>query len=197
MLGLCQPMIDVVLGAGIFEGVRPNELSSLIQPVALLVPVQRPRGFPIPSLPPPLRLRPFFSLGSLAIATPSRTVVTFADSAKPPVYNGMIAPTDSWMMRPPFDGMIPPGAPRTPGRRWLGRDGWIIEALGIKQPLAGGVRLPHRHRQHLLEGSIEFAGGTERSLSGRIENEAPIRPLQGATMARRNNFRRPFGLQCW
>jgi hypothetical protein len=29
MLGLCQPMIDVVLGAGIFEGVRPNELSSL------------------------------------------------------------------------------------------------------------------------------------------------------------------------
>jgi hypothetical protein len=29
MLGLCQPVIDVVLGAGIFEGVRPNELSSL------------------------------------------------------------------------------------------------------------------------------------------------------------------------
>ena len=29
MLGLCQPMIDVVLGAGVFEGVRPNELSSL------------------------------------------------------------------------------------------------------------------------------------------------------------------------
>ena len=29
MLGLCQPVIDVVLGAGVFEGVRPNELSSL------------------------------------------------------------------------------------------------------------------------------------------------------------------------
>ena len=26
MLGLCQPVIDVVLGAGVFEGVRPNEL---------------------------------------------------------------------------------------------------------------------------------------------------------------------------
>src|SRR5208282_6635817 len=24
VLGLCQPMIDVVLGAGVFEGVRPN-----------------------------------------------------------------------------------------------------------------------------------------------------------------------------
>jgi hypothetical protein len=29
VLGLCQPMVDVVLGASIFEGVRPNELSSL------------------------------------------------------------------------------------------------------------------------------------------------------------------------
>ena len=29
MLGLCQPVIDVVLGAGVFEGVRPNGLSSL------------------------------------------------------------------------------------------------------------------------------------------------------------------------
>ena len=29
MLGLCQPMVDIVLGAGVFEGVRPNELSSL------------------------------------------------------------------------------------------------------------------------------------------------------------------------
>src|SRR5271154_967907 len=29
MLGLCQAMIDVVLGAGVFEGVRPNQLSSL------------------------------------------------------------------------------------------------------------------------------------------------------------------------
>ena len=29
MLGLCQPVIDVVLGAGVFEGVRPHELSSL------------------------------------------------------------------------------------------------------------------------------------------------------------------------
>ena len=27
MLGLCQPLIDVVLGAGVFEGARPNELS--------------------------------------------------------------------------------------------------------------------------------------------------------------------------
>jgi hypothetical protein len=29
MLGLCQPVIDVVVGAGVFEDVRPNELSSL------------------------------------------------------------------------------------------------------------------------------------------------------------------------
>src|SRR5271166_1610027 len=29
MLGLCQPMIDVVLSAGVFEGVRPNGFSSL------------------------------------------------------------------------------------------------------------------------------------------------------------------------
>ncbi len=26
MLGLCQPMIDVVLGAGVFEGMRPDGL---------------------------------------------------------------------------------------------------------------------------------------------------------------------------
>ena len=29
MLGFCQPMIDVVLGAGVFEGVRLNGFSSL------------------------------------------------------------------------------------------------------------------------------------------------------------------------
>ena len=29
MLGLCQPMVDVVLGAGVFEGVRPNGLSGV------------------------------------------------------------------------------------------------------------------------------------------------------------------------
>ena len=31
---------------------------------------------------------------------------------KAPVYNGMIAPRDSWMMPPPCNEMIPPGAPR-------------------------------------------------------------------------------------
>ena len=31
---------------------------------------------------------------------------------KPPVCNGMIAPRDSWMMPPPYNEMIPPGAPR-------------------------------------------------------------------------------------
>ena len=31
---------------------------------------------------------------------------------KPPVFNGMIAPRDSWMMPPPCNEMIPPGAPR-------------------------------------------------------------------------------------
>jgi hypothetical protein len=31
---------------------------------------------------------------------------------KPPVYNGMIAPRDSWMMPPVYNEMIPPGAPR-------------------------------------------------------------------------------------
>ena len=35
---------------------------------------------------------------------------------KPPVYNGMIAPRDSWMMPPPCNEMIPPGAPRLFGR---------------------------------------------------------------------------------
>jgi hypothetical protein len=29
VLGLCQPMVDVVLGAGVFEGVRPNRLRSV------------------------------------------------------------------------------------------------------------------------------------------------------------------------
>jgi len=29
VFGLCQPMIDVVLGAGVFEGVRPNGLSGV------------------------------------------------------------------------------------------------------------------------------------------------------------------------
>ena len=29
VLGLCQPMVDVVLGAGVFEGVRPNGLSGV------------------------------------------------------------------------------------------------------------------------------------------------------------------------
>jgi hypothetical protein len=29
MLGLCQPMVDVVLGAGVFEGVRPNGFSGV------------------------------------------------------------------------------------------------------------------------------------------------------------------------
>jgi len=31
---------------------------------------------------------------------------------KPPVCNGMNAPRDSWMMPPPYNEMIPPGAPR-------------------------------------------------------------------------------------
>jgi hypothetical protein len=31
---------------------------------------------------------------------------------KAPVCNGMIAPRDSWMMPPPCNEMIPPGAPR-------------------------------------------------------------------------------------
>jgi hypothetical protein len=31
---------------------------------------------------------------------------------KPPVYNGMIAPRDSWMMPPLYNEMIPPGVPR-------------------------------------------------------------------------------------
>ena len=29
MLGLCQPMVDIVLGAGVFEGVRPNEFAGV------------------------------------------------------------------------------------------------------------------------------------------------------------------------
>ncbi len=37
-------------------------------------------------------------------------------------------------------------------------DDWNA-AAGIidEQPLAGGVRLPHRHRQRLLEGAIQLA----------------------------------------
>ena len=43
MLGLCQPVIDVVLGAGVFEGVRRNEFSSLqggldVRPAELVLP---------------------------------------------------------------------------------------------------------------------------------------------------------------
>ena len=29
VLGLCQPMVDVVLGTGVFEGVRPNGFSGV------------------------------------------------------------------------------------------------------------------------------------------------------------------------
>ena len=36
MLGLCQPVIDVVLGAGVFEGVRPNEAPSSLPRAALM-----------------------------------------------------------------------------------------------------------------------------------------------------------------
>jgi hypothetical protein len=35
---------------------------------------------------------------------------------KPRVYKGMIAPRDSWMMPPPYNEMVPPGAPRLFGR---------------------------------------------------------------------------------
>ena len=42
----------------------------------------------------------------------SGTVARVPIPAKPPVYNGMIAPRDSWMMPPPCNEMIPPGAPR-------------------------------------------------------------------------------------
>ena len=38
---------------------------------------------------------------------------------KPPVYNGMIAPRDSWMMPPPCNEMIPPGAPRCWPRKFF------------------------------------------------------------------------------
>ena len=38
MLGLCQLVIDVVLGAGVFEGVRPNEFSGDISWFATSIP---------------------------------------------------------------------------------------------------------------------------------------------------------------
>src|SRR5271156_3629723 len=41
---------------------------------------------------------------------------------KPPVYNGMIAPRDSWMMPPPCNEMIPPGAPRVLAERVFSLD---------------------------------------------------------------------------
>src|SRR5271166_4176566 len=47
------------------------------------------------------------SLGRLPTSETGMPIPT-----KPPVYNGMIAPRDSWMMPPPCNEMIPPGAPR-------------------------------------------------------------------------------------
>ena len=49
------------------------------------------------------------------LALDCRAVVLFGVlpiPTKPPVFNGMIAPRDSWMMPPPCNEMIPPGAPR-------------------------------------------------------------------------------------
>ena len=42
----------------------------------------------------------------------ARPALSLPIPTKPPVYNGMIAPRDSWMMPPPCNEMIPPGAPR-------------------------------------------------------------------------------------
>ena len=50
--------------------------------------------------------------GRLRSVPPAIAVSTLPIPTKPPVYNGMIAPRDSWMMPPPCNEMIPPGAPR-------------------------------------------------------------------------------------
>ena len=48
---------------------------------------------------------------------------------KPPVYNGMIAPRDSWMMPPSCNEMIPPGAPRLLALEVLSRYGGSGQAV--------------------------------------------------------------------
>jgi len=53
---------------------------------------------------PSISTRNWLKSRAIAFAMPIPT--------KPPVYNGMIAPRDSWMMPPPCNEMIPPGAPR-------------------------------------------------------------------------------------
>jgi hypothetical protein len=54
----------------------------------------------------------FFVVRNSARAKRRGWITSLPIPAKPPVYNGMIAPRDSWMMPPPCNEMIPPGAPR-------------------------------------------------------------------------------------
>ena len=53
------------------------------------------------------------------LSAPQFANVEMPIPTKAPVYNGMIAPRDSWMMPPPCNEMIPPGAPRVLATRFL------------------------------------------------------------------------------
>ena len=71
-------------------------------------------------------------LGSCAPTSPSvnrRRPYGLLIPTKPPVYNGMIAPRDSWMMPPSCNEMIPPGAPRLLALEVLSRYGGSGQAV--------------------------------------------------------------------
>ena len=74
---------------------------------------------------------------------------------KPPVYNGMIAPRDSWMMPPPCNEMIPPGARAC----WLKRVFFRYEGLGQ----AVLDCLPRARRRLSPVSSMRWALWTRRS----------------------------------
>src|SRR5271169_4259298 len=71
------------------------------------------------------------------------------------VYNGMISPRDSWMMPPPCNEMIPPGAPR-------------LLALEVFSPYSGSGQavldcLPRARRRLSPVSSMRWALWTRRS----------------------------------
>ena len=72
-----------------------------------------------PSAPSNQRTASTYIFGAICLLIPT----------KPPVYNGMIAPRDSWMMPPSCNEMIPPGAPRLLALEVLSRYGGSGQAV--------------------------------------------------------------------
>jgi hypothetical protein len=83
---------------------------------------------------------------------------------KPPVCNGMIAPRDSWMMPPPYNEMIPPGAPRLLAKEVFspavvfGSSRFELPAAGAPEALSGEFDAMRERSLHPSARSPSFAG---------------------------------------